>query len=223
MDPQNFDDLFHAAADAVKLHDWRILAAVACVALTWAFRWGAGKIPGKLGAWIKSDQGGAFSALLMGVLGSLGHALFGKEPFSAQFLVDGVVMGVTAAGGYATIKKLLPGASAAKAAGGAMALFLGLSLGGCAWLQAHPAVAGALNCAEEAIVQSIPGILGDVGQALSGSSPDWKALGGLEASKGIDVVICAAEKLLGGAIPGAAPNPQIHKNARAYLDSRRTK
>lgn len=216
--PETFDAFFQALTEALKLHDWRILAGLCCIALVAGARWGAGKIPGKFGAWIKGDQGGAATALLIGIAGSFGRALFAsKDAISAQFILDGVVMGVTAAGGFSVVKKLFAGASAKAGAAAALALFM--TLPGCAWLKQHPGVAGALDCGLKQVEAAIPGILSNVASALAGGSPDWKSLGMLEAAHGIDTVECAAMKLLSPPA-GAAANPNIVKNAKAYLADR---
>lgn len=110
--------------------------------------------------------------------------------------------------------------AALKNAGPAVALFVAsvLAAGGCnyaAWSAAHPRAAAALDC----VKAYAPAILADVVGALAGGSPDWSTLGRLEAVHGIDAVKCAALKAM-EPTAGGAVNPNVARNARAYLDAR---
>lgn len=220
MTPTDFDSFVQALSGALKVHDWRIVAGLGCIALTWLARLGLGKIPGKAGAFFSGDAGGALTALLVGIAGSFGRALFAsKDPISAQFVIDGLVVGVTSAGGFSVVKKLFAG-NVAKVAGAASIAVL-LALPGCAWLQAHPGVNGALNCGENAIVSAIPSVLANVVAALAGGSPDWASLGQLELKNTPDLIKCAAQSLVDPPkAAGVKSNPNVARNARAYLAGR---
>src|SRR5215213_10031168 len=218
MTPDTFDSFVRSFADAVLVGDWRIVTGLACITLVFGFRSLAGKLPGGVGDFFRSDRGGAVSALLVGVLGSLGHVLYAtKDPINAKTFVDGVVMGVTAAGGYATVKKLNLWGLLMKLfskAGAAVVLAGLMSLSGCAWLQAHPKVSAGLMCGAQGVAL---GMVDVVATALSGPKPDWQALGNLEKSRGVDVVICAVKQLMGGAGSFASVNPNVLKNGQLYL------
>lgn len=111
-------------------------------------------------------------------------------------------------------------AAAKGAAPLALVLILVASATGCAsydaWLAKHPKSAGVLDCGKDWIVATLPTVLSDVTSALSGSSPDWVALGKLEVQDGIAAVKCAALKLM-QPTAGGASNPNVSKNAAAYL------
>lgn len=94
------------ALDAMRTKNWRMLAALALIGLTWAGRKFAIKLPGKAGAFFATDRGGAVLALLMGIFGGMGTALFAAKAFGWHLLTDGIVMGFTAAGGYAVLRKI---------------------------------------------------------------------------------------------------------------------
>ena len=67
----------------------------------------AGKLAGRAAAWLTTDRGGALLALLAGVAAALAAAFGSGGGVSVQTVLDGLVAGVTAAGGYAVIRKLL--------------------------------------------------------------------------------------------------------------------
>lgn len=111
------DDLGKFLAEtlaAASAKDWRVFASLLLIGAVWAMRKFAGKIPGKFGAFWSTDRGGAVMALVAGVLGSVAHVLAAKASFSWAMLSDGVVMAVTAAGGWAVMKKLVSPSDAAK-------------------------------------------------------------------------------------------------------------
>lgn len=56
-------------------------------------------------AWFNTDRGGAALSLLLGVAGAVGHSLLAGK-FSWNVLVDGVGMGVTAAGGWTVFNRM---------------------------------------------------------------------------------------------------------------------
>lgn len=87
---------------AIQGRNWIAVAGVALVLLTYLLRrWGGVYLP-----WLKTDRGGAALALGLGVLGSVGVAL-SAGTVTAQSLLDGAMLGLTSAGGYAVVRKLL--------------------------------------------------------------------------------------------------------------------
>ena len=100
-------------------------------------------------------------------------------------------------------------------------LFMALMLAGCATLKAHPKISAALDCGKQGIVDSIPVIAKDVLRLLGGSSPNWSSLETLEASYGLEVVVCAVQALTGSSsMTAMSTNPMVIKNAGAYLHDR---
>lgn len=139
--------------------------------------------------------------------------------------------GLLGASGYQTAVRWIPPApdmGAKKPSGlGVGLLFLGalsLPLNSCAWLKANQVAQKTLNCATQGVENALPGVLAEVLQALIGASPDWTALGNLEAKNGIDVVACAVQSIFGQAL--AAPTQSdklvimIKNNAQTYLKAR---
>lgn len=203
--------------DAILNRDYRGLAAIVLVGIVALARKYGARVPGKVGAFISSDRGGAVLALGLAVLGGAANALGAHQPLSLAMLGSAIYVAVLAAGGYALVKKadLLGLLKSALGKGGA-ALVLILSLStGCAWLQAHPTVASALKCAEDIAAE----VISAVASAFMSGAPDWKEVGLLEGKYGLDAVICAAQKLA-NPVPGSAVNVKVVSGAKAYLAAR---
>lgn len=101
--PTEWQALAKIALSAVRSSDWRLLAIGALIAVVFAVRAvGARWVP-----WLKTDRGGALLALSGGVAGAVLHSLMAGAGLGWQLLLDGAVNGVTAAGGYTMVKKLL--------------------------------------------------------------------------------------------------------------------
>ena len=100
-DPVDFVSKLYSAA---KSKDYRLLTVLSVVLVVFLLRWGGKKyVP-----WFNTDRGGAALALAIGVLqqvilvaGAAGVA------FSAWTIVEGLINGITAAGGVTVIKRLL--------------------------------------------------------------------------------------------------------------------
>lgn len=100
--------LAQVALQAVTSGNWALLAALVLVGLVWAVRrWGASKVP-----FLASARGGALLALLGGIVGAVATALTAGAPVTAALLLKGLTVGVTAAGGWTVVRKLLFGDSA---------------------------------------------------------------------------------------------------------------
>lgn len=102
-----------SALDSLKAGNYRLLLALALMGLIF----GARKLAEKLGwAWIGTDRGGTITALVTGVVATLAASIATGAQINIWLLVDGLVAGITAIGGYAAIKKLLSPSDAAPAA-----------------------------------------------------------------------------------------------------------
>jgi hypothetical protein len=134
VDPGHFAEQTY---QALQHQDYRLFAALAVIGLVWAARKFGGKLPGKLGDFMRSDRGGAVLALVMGVLENVAHAALAGS-LTAHAVMDGLVNGVLAAGGYSAAKKMLPVApqttTVLKVV--ALCLFMGLGAGACIPAQA---------------------------------------------------------------------------------------
>jgi len=99
-DPLTFAQEFFNAA---KSKDLRLVVIFSIVAVVFALRrWGQRLVP-----WFNTDRGGAGLALAMGLLGQVVLMLSAGAPFTAWLLVEGLINGVTAAGGVVVLKRLL--------------------------------------------------------------------------------------------------------------------
>lgn len=100
QDPGGF---LNALYDAIKTKNLRVVVACGIVALVFVTRrWGSRWVP-----WFKTGRGGAVLVISVGVLGGVVTALGSSSPLGFQMLIDGAVMGFTAAGGWTVIKHLL--------------------------------------------------------------------------------------------------------------------
>jgi len=63
--------------------------------------------PGKVGAWLHTDAGGAASTFLISFAGALAAATAGSAPFAFGMLGTAAMIAFVAAGGYTMIKKLI--------------------------------------------------------------------------------------------------------------------
>jgi hypothetical protein len=98
--------------DHAKDGNWRMATAAALTAAVWflrtiAIRPGLEGLPtvGPLFKWMKTDRGGVFLALFVGVLGGVGTSLAAHQAITPSLLLDGVVNGVFGAGVYSTFRK----------------------------------------------------------------------------------------------------------------------
>ena len=99
-DPLTFAQEFFNAA---KSKDLRLVVIFSIVAVVFALRrWGCRLVP-----WFNTDRGGAGLALLIGILDQAVLMVTSGGAFTAWLLVDGVINGVTAAGGVQVLKRLL--------------------------------------------------------------------------------------------------------------------
>lgn len=91
--------------------NWRILAALAVVAIVYVIRMGV-LHPKALGrwawlAWFKTDRGGVALNFIVSGLGGVGNALLSKQPISKQLVLAAVVNACIAAGAFVSLKRLI--------------------------------------------------------------------------------------------------------------------
>lgn len=89
--------------DAIHSGNWRLAAAGVLVVVIWAVRAFGSKYFPKLA----TDRGGAALAVLGGLAGALSNAILGGVPITLNIMLDGLGMGVTAAGGWNVTRRLL--------------------------------------------------------------------------------------------------------------------
>lgn len=105
---------FNTVKNAIANKQWGLVAAIVVVGLVAFVRWGAkkgavawaGKWAGKACAFLTTDRGGILLTLITGVATSLASVFVGGV-VTVQTVFDGVMLGITAAGGYVAIKKLI--------------------------------------------------------------------------------------------------------------------
>lgn len=98
--------------DPTQILQWKAVAAILAIGAVWALR----KFGGRYLPFLKTDRGGALLTLATGVVGGIGHALLTDAPVTAELLSDGLAVGVTAAGGYVIVKRIIWPSDAKKAA-----------------------------------------------------------------------------------------------------------
>lgn len=97
-----YDIDFNLIYQAVRSGNWRLIAAACLIVIVWALRrWGAAHW-----AFLASDRGGALLALLGGVAGAFMNALAAGADISIVLILDGLSVGLTAAGGFVAVKKI---------------------------------------------------------------------------------------------------------------------
>ena len=69
--------------------------------------WAARQWGGKWWPWLKTDRGGAITALVLATVTTIAGTLAAGGAVSGKMLLDAVVMAFTSAGGWALVKKLL--------------------------------------------------------------------------------------------------------------------
>ena len=100
---QQYADLIY---NAVLNSNWRVLAALALIGVVACIRWLAPKMHNKLGVFLNSDRGGVVLVILGGLGGALSTAVFAGKLITGHLIVNGLVVGFIAAGGWNVIKKL---------------------------------------------------------------------------------------------------------------------
>lgn len=102
-DPSDPSAFVAALSSAITAHRWSVLAALLVIALVWlARRYGPMKWE-----WLRGDRGGAALALVGSILVTLATDIASGKSFSALWLMDALMLGMTAAGGYSVVRKLI--------------------------------------------------------------------------------------------------------------------
>jgi hypothetical protein len=100
----NILDLLSPVVDAFRSGKYLAAGAFAVVlAVALAKRY----LPGKAGAWVNGDAGGALSALVVSFAGTVGVASGAGDAWSWAMVTTAGKIALMAAGGYALIKKLV--------------------------------------------------------------------------------------------------------------------
>jgi hypothetical protein len=111
-DPTNTDQYVQAILNALAHGEWKVVAILVAVAIVYALRQVATRLSGPLGIFFKSARGGAVLALLGGIVTSLAGILYAGGAVNVGIILNGVVLGVMAAGGWTLIRRLLWGDAA---------------------------------------------------------------------------------------------------------------
>ena len=88
---------------AIDTSNWRVVATAALLFLIWVLR----AIGAKFWKFIGTDRGGALLALVSGVLVALINGWASGKTFSITWVIQGIEMGVSAAGGWVVAKRLI--------------------------------------------------------------------------------------------------------------------
>jgi hypothetical protein len=101
-DPSSF---LLAIVAAIQGGDWRGLAVLVAIGVTWA----AKKYGAKVWPWLGTARGGATLALVLGFTGTLVPALAGGASITPKLVIDGVLFGLTSIGGWVGVRRLIWG------------------------------------------------------------------------------------------------------------------
>ncbi len=103
-DPYSNGGLFlERVLEAVKSSNWRMLAALAVIALVYAARRWASRV----WPWLATDRGGAALVLATAMLGAVVNTWGAGKAMSLQMVLSALQIGFLAGGGYAVVKKLI--------------------------------------------------------------------------------------------------------------------
>lgn len=91
---------FNQVLDAVQNRQWMLLVALCVVGFVAAARFVVPKMHNAFGAWLNTQRGGAFLALLSGVGGSIVTALIAGAKPSINVVITGFGVGFAAIGGW---------------------------------------------------------------------------------------------------------------------------
>ena len=103
--PDDLSAFFKAVVDAVQGGQWRVVAVLGVVALVWA----AKKFGAKWLPVLATSRGGALLAVLGGIVSTFAPALLSGTPFTLKLALDALLLGITAAGGWVVVRRLMFG------------------------------------------------------------------------------------------------------------------
>ena len=106
VDPGGF---FSELARSIQSGKWQAVAALVAIAVVFVLRKFATKIPGKVGVFFGTNRGGAVLALIGGVVTALAQIVLSGQSLDVNILINGIVLGVTAAGGWTLVRRLIWG------------------------------------------------------------------------------------------------------------------
>lgn len=100
--PDDPGAFFNAVVAAIQGGQWRVVAVLGVIALVWvAKRYGS-----KRWAFLGTSRGGALLALAAGLVSTFAPAILAGTPFNLKLVLDAVMLGVTAAGGWVMVRRL---------------------------------------------------------------------------------------------------------------------
>jgi hypothetical protein len=102
-DPSNLEEFAKLLFTAVSAGQWKLVAALALVALVWAVR----RYGGKLWPWLLTDSGGAWTLVVTTLIGAVALALYTGTPVTLPVLWTALLAAAATGGGYALVRKLL--------------------------------------------------------------------------------------------------------------------
>jgi uncharacterized protein GlcG (DUF336 family) len=111
-DPSDGGAFIQAILDAIASGQWKVVAILIAVAVVYALRQVATRLPGAVGLFFQSARGGALTALLGGVVTAVAGLVVGGGPITVGVFINGVVLGIMAAGGWTIIRRLIWGDAA---------------------------------------------------------------------------------------------------------------
>lgn len=215
VDPGNFEGFLTFLLTAAQTKQWWVLASAVLTGVVAFTRWFTPKVNGKLGAFLKTDRGGALLVLFWSAVGAVAHTFAaGKRP-SAVTLLTAVVVAVGGAGGYVLIKKIFwpsdaePAAQLPKVVGKEPpppinpGLFLPIAFAalfaaGCACQKPENKYSPGcrilevvVTCGGSALSQGLAALVQGVLPAIAGAQIDWGAIATLEKQFGTEAVVCA--------------------------------
>lgn len=101
--PERFDSYVDTVSKAVSAGRWGLVAALAVVGLVWTARkWGGRYWPA-----LRTDRGGAGLALALSFATVAAGYIAAGRAWTPQLVFDGIIVAVTAAGGFGLVKKLI--------------------------------------------------------------------------------------------------------------------
>lgn len=109
LDPTDHPGAYAKAVYNAATHkNYRFLVAFALLAFVSVSRRYASRLPGRGGAFVASDRGGAMLTIVLAISGGATTALLGGGPLSFEMVGNAVMNAVIAAGGYSLVKKADP-------------------------------------------------------------------------------------------------------------------
>lgn len=138
-DPSNTDAFLDAIVQAITGGQWRAVVVLVAVGAVYALRVGGTKLPGKVGAFLATSRGGAVLALLFAVVSGLGAMVLAGKAITLKSVLDVLLLGFTAIGGWVGVRRLLGMDVAAQAAKEFVPAPAGTAAGAAAELSRPPA------------------------------------------------------------------------------------